>query len=264
MRRIPKGTPPRNVSPDGQVQRTLDQAERALLEEFQQVVNVSAPSRSACARSAFDALDKSKLRNALHHEQGSLCIYCESRLTTEERVVVGRPAARIDHWRPLSLNPELALHWRNLYLSCTSQTSCDCRKQNSPLRLNGTSPDLPWPSNHPYEQCVGFNSLGEIYVRSDAPLDEAQRRALSLAIGIPHDEETTDNGILNLNHPTLVSARLAALKVEKKGLERDYPSKTVDRQDRERRAAKMLADRPIKSYVSIRVAWLCKTLGAGK
>ncbi len=118
---------------------------------------------------------------------------CVSTASAGSPSVIQRPA--IDHWRPLGLNPDLALHWRNLYLSCPNPATCDCRKYKSPLRAADGDTDLPWPVDRDYAHCVGFTSLGEIYVRSDAPLDAAQRKALVLAIGVPHDETTKDNGI---------------------------------------------------------------------
>ena len=44
--------------------------------------------------SEFDQLDKSKLREVMHGEQASLCVYCERRLSES----CGN--AHIEHWRP--------------------------------------------------------------------------------------------------------------------------------------------------------------------
>jgi hypothetical protein len=103
-----------------------------------------------------------------------------------------------------------------------------------------------------------------MYVRSDAPLNDAQRNALLLAIGLPHDNNMKDNGILNLNHPALVAARAAAIDSERSRLERDYKGKTANKADRQARAHTMLGEQPLRAYVSIRVGWLFKTLGAGR
>lgn len=253
MRRLNKPWPPNDVSQVGKQSKTMRQAEVEFLAAL-----ASAIDKSRCARTTFDDLNKAKLRAVLYVEQGSLCVYCE------RRVAEGYPAPRIDHWRPLGANPDLALHWRNLYLSCPTERTCDCRKHKTQLRADNDSPELPWPVDQDYEQCVGFTSLGEMYVRSGAPLNDAQRNALLLAIGLPHDNNTKDNGILNLNHPALVAARAAAIDSERSRLERDYKGKTASKADRQARAHTMLGEQPLRAHVSIRVGWLFKTLGAGR
>jgi uncharacterized protein (TIGR02646 family) len=253
MRGLRKPRRPKDVSPHGQPPRPLQQAER----EFRAVLP-SATDKVGFARSTFDSLEKSKLRAVLYVEQGALCVYCEC------RVAERHPPPRIEHWRPLALNPELALHWPNLYLSCAHPATCDCRKHESPLRAADGDPDLPWPVDHHYEHCVGFNSFGEIYVRSDAPLDDAQRKALVLAIGVPHDNETKDNGILNLNHPALIEARRAAIDSERTRLERRFENRRASRSEREAVATERLGGDTLPEFVSIRVGWLRKTLGVGR
>lgn len=142
--------------------------------------------------------------------------------------------------------------------------TCDCRKHEDPLRAADGDPDLPWPVDHAYEHCVGFTSLGEIYVRSDAPLDDAQRKALAHAIGVPHDDTIKDNGILNLNHPALVAAWAAAIDSEKKRLQRQFRNRTASRAERGVIADERLVGHPLPEFVSIRAGWLRKTLGAGR
>jgi predicted ATP-binding protein involved in virulence len=118
--------------------------------------------------------------------------------------------------------------------------------------------------DHAYEHCVGFTSLGEMYVPSDAPLSAQQRAALILAIGLPHDDTTKDNGILNLNHPKLVAARAAAVDGERERLDRDFPVRTASKGDRAVRVKAMLAEQPLQEFISIRVGWLNRTLGRGR
>ncbi len=253
MRGIRKARPPKDVSPDGQEPRPLQKAERDFLAALP-----AAADSSGFARSTFNSLEKAKLRAVLCVEQGALCVFCE------RRVAEGQPTPRIDHWRPLGENPKLALAWRNLYLSCANPATCDCRKHETPLRAADQDPDLPWPADHHYEHCVGFTSLGEMYVRSDAPLDAAQRKALVLAIGVPHDDRTQDNGILNLNHPALTAARAEALDIERAWLRRRFNSRLASRSEREGIADGRLRDHPLTTFVSIRVGWLRKTLGVGR
>jgi len=253
MRGIKKPWPPRDVSPDAQPPRTMQKAETDFLAAL-----AATADKAGCARANFDDLNKTKLRAVLYIEQGALCVYCE------RRVAEGHPAPRIDHWRPLGKNPELALHWRNLYLSCPTERTCDCRKHESAFRADDHDPELPWPVDHPYERSVGFTSLGEMYVRSDAPLDEAQRKALVLTIGAPHDDRTKDNGILNLNHPALVAARTAAIDSERSRLGRDFAGRTASRQERDNIAANLLGKDQRPPFVSVRVVYLQKTLGQGR
>lgn len=253
MRALRKPWPPADVSPDGQETRTWRQAEEQFL-----VGLATAADRSAYARTTFDSMEKRKLRAVMYREQGGLCVYCE------RRVSEGQPTPRIDHWRPLNAAPHLALHWRNLHLSCASDSTCDVLKHERPLRDAATDSDLPWPVDHAYERCVGFTSIGEVYVRSDAPLDETQRRALVHALGVPHDDNVKDNGVLNLNHPKLVAARIAALDSERTKLQRQHNGKTATREEREARKAALLGEQPLQEFVSIRARWLDRSLGKAR
>jgi uncharacterized protein (TIGR02646 family) len=253
MRAVRKQQPPRNVSPDGHTARSWQQAEIA----FQNGL-AAAADRASYARATFDAMDKGKLRAVMYQEQGALCVYCE------RRVAEGYPPPRIDHWRPLSAEPQLALRWHNLYLSCATADTCDVRKHENALKAAPTDPDLPWPVDHAYEHCVGFTSYGEMYVRSDAPLSDAQRHALVLALGVWHDDVVKDNGVLNLNHPQLVAARIAALDVERTKLELRHKNRTATREQREARKAALLRERPLQAFVSICARWLERSLGTAR
>jgi len=171
MRGISKPWPPADISPDSQPPRSLADAEHAFVADLPKATN-----RTAFARRTFDGLEKGKLRVAMYREQRSLCVYCE------RRVEECYPFPPIDHWRPLSRNPELALHWKNLHLSCPSGETCDGAKGQRPLKWDDADPDLPWPTDCAYERALGYTSGGEIYVRTDAVLDAATRSALELAI----------------------------------------------------------------------------------
>ena len=168
MRGLAKPQPPANVSPDGQTPRSFADAE--------QTYRAALPGRTnrvSFARATFDALDKSKLRQVMYGEQGSICVYCEQELSEDDSL------PHVEHWRPLSGDPQHALHWRNLYLSCSRIDTCDGAKDNRPLRCDPADPDLPWPTELNYEGLLGFTSGGEIYVRNDVDMDEATRRALN-------------------------------------------------------------------------------------
>ena len=290
MRRLSKPWPPGNVSPDGQAPRRFVDAEReylTALTEFDRArraadVEDDRPDRTRFARTEFDRLDKGKLREVLSGEQASLCVYCERRLSES-----GRTAPTVEHWRPLSGAPEYALHWRNLYLSCAANDTCDGAKGDRRLRWDDADPDLPWPTELDYEGLVGFDGDGRMYVRDDVNVDEATRRALALAIDdmyvwndAPIDEATwralaltiddhrhgaeRRRAILNLNAPTLVAARRAALDSERTRMERDFENRRATRDEREERATRLLGRDRLPAFVSIRVAWLRKKLGRGR
>ena len=251
MRRISKPWPPGDVYPDGQAQTSLREAENAYLAALPRM-----PNQRSFARSEFDRLYKQKLRREMYREQRSLCIYCERQITERH------PPPRIDHWRPLRVVPELALHWKNLYLSCHSEETCDSAKGDRPLRWNDTDPHMPWPVDLPYEDLVGFTRRGEIYVRSDVALPDATRWALELAISDRPDGGRVRRAIVNLNHPALIAARAAALDGERMRMERR--NRTATRDQRAERASHLLGRGQLPEFVSIRVAWLRKTLGRGR
>jgi uncharacterized protein (TIGR02646 family) len=244
MRGVSKPWPPADVYPDGRAPCSLRDAERNYLENLP-----PDAARSSHARVRYGQLDKRKLREVMHREQRSICVFCESPIDE------GNATPRIDHWRPLSLHPEQGLHWNNLYLSCPSAETCDTTKGDRALRWLDTDPHLPWPTELRYEELVGFTSGGDIYVRKDVVLDDAVRRALELALSDCHDGSRKRQAILNLNHPALVAARAAALDSERTSLERDFEDRTASWEVREERAKEMLAQNPLPGFVSIRVAW---------
>src|ERR1051325_2629739 len=113
MRKIRKPWPPGDISPDGQLPRSLGDAEREYLAALQ-----NRNERTAFARSEFERLNKLKLREMMYREQRFICVFCE------RQIGEGHPRPRIDHWKPLSLNHEFAMHWKNLYLSCPATETC--------------------------------------------------------------------------------------------------------------------------------------------
>ena len=253
MRGISKPWPPRDVYPDGHEPASLRVAEEAYLERLPE-----AHDEVSFARSEFDRFAKQKLRTVMYREQRSLCIYCE------RRIAEGYPSPRIDHWYPLSREPEKALHWRNLYLSCSKPETCDSAKDNHPFRWDDAASHVPWPVDLRYEDIVGFSTGGQIYVRSDATLADEIRQALEFAIADQTDGDRPRRSIVNLNHPALVKARMAAVRGERKRIETDFKNRTATRDEREERASELLRRRPLPEFVSIRVSWLRRMLGRGR
>ena len=252
MRGLVKPRPPANVSPDGQEPRSFADAEQEYLAAL-----AGRTNRVSFAKAEYDRLDKSKLRQVMYGEQGSLCVYCEQELSENSR-------PHVEHWRPRSRAPEHALHWRNLYLSCSTRDTCGECKGDRPLKGDDADPDPPWPTELDYERLVGFTSFGEMCVRDDANMSEATRRALELAIDDRQHGGRQRRAILNLNHPTLVEARRAALDSERTRLQRDFNQRTASREERAARATRLLGRNPRPAFVSIRVAWLRRTLGRGR
>jgi uncharacterized protein (TIGR02646 family) len=194
----------------------------------------------------------------MYREQRSICVFCE------RRVEEGYPKPRIDHWQPVSANHQLALHWRNLYLSCPAAGTCDDAKRDNSLRCDEGDSDLLWPTNFDYEDVLGFTSGGKIYVRTNVNIADHVRRALALAI----DPQPHANGlrpsILNLNHRVLVAARIAAIDGERERIAREFFGRHATRPERDQRAGALLQMNPFPPFVSVRVAWLRKTLGRGQ
>ena len=232
---------------------SLRDAEKAYLAALPGVSN-----QRSLARSKYEDLDNRKLRREMYREQRSLCIYCERQITE------GCPTPRIDHWYPLSRDPGLALHWRNLYLSCHKLETCDSAKGDHPFRWHDAGSHMPWPVDLRYEDVVGFTNRGEIYVRSDVTLPDAIRRALERAIADRTDGARVRRSIVNLNDPALVKARSAAVRGERKRLAKDFENRTATRDEREERASQLLGRRQLPEFVSIRVASLRNTLGRGR
>ena len=253
MRGLRKPWPPANVSPDDQVPRRFVDAEREYLADLR-----GAADKVRFARAEYDRLDKPKLRRVMHGEQGSICVYCEQRLEENESPPI------VEHWRPLSGVPEYAIHWHNLYLSCPSSNTCDDRKGGRWLRADDSDSELPWPTEFDYERIVGYGRGGDIYVREDVQIDGRVRKALELAIDDVERGGKQRKAILNLNHPTLVESRRAALDSERTKLERDVGQRFASREERADRAAELLRQNPLPEHISIRVAWLRKTLGRGR
>jgi uncharacterized protein (TIGR02646 family) len=253
MRRISKTRPPRNVYPEGKPSFGLQEA---LVRLRASLATLDKDKRSERARNEFDDLDKKKLREVLYAEQRHLCVYCERRV---KEVPTFPP---IEHWRPLSVYPDLALEWKNLYLSCASDDTCDETKKSHKLVWNeADDDDLPWPSETSYEEWIGFTTGGDAYVRADAPCDEAKRKALKLAIADQDDGGRKRKSLLNLNSDTLREARKAAIDAERARMERAFPGKTATASDRQARVDQMLNESMYPEFVSIRVLYLKRLLG---
>ena len=253
MRGIKKPWPPQNVAPASQQPCTMQRAERDFLASL-----ATTSEKVERARTRFDDLDKAKLRQVMYTEQHHVCVYCERRI--EE----GTDPPPIEHWIPLREDPERAMYWENLYLSCAQPGTCDDAKQGKRLAWAPADPSLPWPTQADYEHWLGFTRGGEAYVRTNANLSAQQRRALQLALDDQMQGGSRRPAVLALNHPALVEARKAAISSERSHLERMFPAQTATPAERTSRANQLLGAVEYPSFVSIRVAWLANTLGKGR
>lgn len=218
----------------------------------------ASPAARAHARIRFNCLHKAALRDQLYVEQHHLCVFCE------QEIREGNSTPPIDHWHPLEHNPEEVFLWENLHLSCTTPDTCDTRKHNTPLKWDPTDPDLPWPSQMAYEEVLGFTSGGKVYVRKDATLDGPVRRALELAIEDRQEGVRTKRSILNLNAPALREARAAALDDEEEAVSSEHHNQHLTTEQRLARAEALLAAARHPGFISIRIASLLGTIGAGR
>ncbi len=249
MRRIMKKQPPRNVAPAGQNSRTLKEAELDLRHGLE---SLEGQKRLRFVRARFDELDKASLRKVLYVEQKYLCVYCEIRLE-EPNLSQATAIPSVEHWKALSTEPEFALSWANLYLSCGNPESCNAARGDQ--RLSGSlEEELPWPASESYERWVGFTSDGKIYVRTDSTVRTELRDALAGAI----------ENILKLNRAELLAARRAAIDAERQLLARTLSGRHLDQEAKKQRAEERLKEKKYPAFVSIRVAWLRKELGKGR
>ncbi len=119
----------------------------------------------------------------------------------------------------------------------------------------------PWPTDAPYHDWIGYTKLGKAYVRTNAPLSAAQRKALGLALDDRSDGNRTRKSILNLNDRKLVAARKGVIDSERKIMEKVFGNRRVSIEEREARARKLLTEVEYREFISVRVAWLTKTMG---
>ena len=120
-----------------------------------------------------------ELRKALVHEQGNICCYCCSRIRPNSEDMV------IEHWKPQSKYPRLALSYKNILASCTGGINsddtdahhCDKKKADSEIDFSPADP------NHMIESKIKYDLMtGEI--RSDFPdFDKQLKKVLNLNTG---------------------------------------------------------------------------------
>ncbi len=119
-------------------------------------------------RSLFDQMPKAAISEALCHEQHGLCAYCMRRIHAK-----GHASMRIEHYKALSQNKELALDYQNYLGVCDGGEKektvkphvlcCDAARSEKELTIN------PW--NKRQMEAIAYKRNGQIFVRNDVGLD---------------------------------------------------------------------------------------------
>lgn len=126
---------------------------------------------------------KNDIRDALLRDQSHLCCYCLQRIARsitstgcDESAARVSPTVemKVEHWRPQSQYPTLALDWRNLLGACPgnmgaapSEQTCDTRKGDAEILLN------PLDASHMATlRCTSSGRLESTDPRMQSDLDE--------------------------------------------------------------------------------------------
>lgn len=111
---------------------------------------------------------KTQLHNALLQEQGYICCYCQMGITREN--------SHIEHLKPRSIYPDLALVYTNLLASCQRQTEpkepCHCGIKKGKEHLMVSPLD---------ENCAGFfryAASGEMLPTDESNKQEAAKTTI--------------------------------------------------------------------------------------
>jgi uncharacterized protein (TIGR02646 family) len=158
----------------------------------------SLTEHRAASHASYDNYnDKTGLREALLGEQGSLCCYCMSRISSAKM--------KIEHWAAQETHPARQLDYRNLLGACLggqglarAQQSCDTHKGSLAISIHPADP------SGRCEQLIEYGSDGEI----DASQPDVAR-----------DLRVT----LNLNTREMREARKAAMDAAVRAIARKYP-----------------------------------------
>jgi uncharacterized protein (TIGR02646 family) len=116
--------------------------------------------------------DKDKLREYLLKEQGHICCYCMSRITSEQM--------KIEHWKPQTKYTGLQIDYRNLLGACNGNQGarrqnqhCDTRKGDIEITIN------PIEGDKNCESLVKYRPDGKIY-SDDASINHDLNETLNI------------------------------------------------------------------------------------
>lgn len=135
---------------------------------------------------------KSVLKQALLHEQGHLCCYCNGPVEDRD--------SHIEHFRPQSLFPELELDYANLHVSCQSNQARGLALHCGMAKGEWFDPQLTLsPLAEDIEQRLRYSDDGHVY-----PADPGDAAAIAsighLALDCPvliDKRENTIRGVLD-------------------------------------------------------------------
>ena len=141
----------------------------------------------------YEDADKTELRKSLYNEQGGLCAYCMRKINIENRLT----QTRIEHIKPRTISieedcVEETLQYNNMVLCCDGDIAgdgiyhCDRSKEDKRISFNLFN-------NIVFDTISYSTKNGQIKSSNDV-----------------YDKEFND--ILNLNHPRLMTNRLAVIK----------------------------------------------------
>ncbi len=136
---------------------------------------------------------RQELRQALARDQGSLCAYCQRRVTADEGDM------RIDHWQPRAGGGQ-HFQWSNLVGSCSDAGTCDAHKGSSTIWLDPYGVHGPQPNGL-------LRYLGDGRAVSD------------------DNRVAEDVTRLNLNADHLIRGRLGAVRAARKWMQRQRRTK---------------------------------------
>jgi uncharacterized protein (TIGR02646 family) len=177
--------------------------------------------------------EKTDLYNALLREQGFICCYCGMRITRdlsdigEDTSVVNRDTCHIEHLKPQSIYPELALEYKNLLASCQAERNQAERNQVPPPPVRCGYKKGDWYDENlivsPLDaNCVDYfrySASGEI-LPTDAPDKQAAAKTTIEKLGLDIDKlramrnEAIDGALLAIEGLTDEEIQLFAQGLE--------------------------------------------------
>lgn len=264
MRQVVKGAPLNNVSTQADTRRSWQNAQKDLKKDLRKKEDPHV--RSQTARAAYEDIPSEKMRVQLLKEQKHLCVFCECRIANAPPTANTSTGIRIAHWVPLSVSPESALDWKNLYASCSTRISCDALQGDREL-------GIPRPADFDYSQVIRFSRNGRMFVDEThvkGRLTTPEIKALEQVMFPPPPtkdgsyakpskkalRQARERSTLNLNHQALQEARKAALDTVRAQIQRKFPQRRATKEERHQMADTLLELEKRPPFVSIRVAWL--------
>jgi uncharacterized protein (TIGR02646 family) len=179
---------------------------------------------SVTFRDDFQNPQKKETHCALIREQGHVCCYCQSR--------IDRRSSHIEHFKPLSIFPELQLDYQNLHASCEcggqhpGQSECDepiladeieeefeDSKHCGRLKDNQYDESLISPLNPDCESYFYYNGAGDVRLSKDPEKKHAAEITID-ALGLNSKSLTIrlkkalDGALLDIDSLSTDQARL--------------------------------------------------------